>query len=101
MNDRFEMFKDIVNGAKAELNISVKPGLKTTMKGGGNTMGLLMAILTIANALSSKGGTIEDALNDAIILSRITGSVVCESEEQMNVMEAIIKTGIKPEDLQK
>lgn len=101
MNDMFEMFKDIVNNAEAELNISVKPGLKTTIKGGGNTTGLLMAILSIANVLSNKGGTIEDALNAAIKLSRITGSVVCESEEQMNVMEAIIKTGIKPEDLQK
>lgn len=48
-----------------------------------------------------KGGTIEDALNAAIKLSRLTGSVVCESEEQMNVMEAIIKTGMRPEDLQK
>ena len=54
MNDMFEMFKDIANSAEAELNISVKPGLKTTCTGGGNTMGLLMAILTIANVLSKK-----------------------------------------------
>lgn len=101
MNDIFELFKDIVNGAEAELKISVKPGLKTTINGDGNTIGLLMAMLSIANVLSNKGGTIEDALNAAIRLNRITGSVVCESEEQMNVMEAIIKTGIKPEDLQK
>lgn len=101
MNDLFEKFKNLVNDAEAELKISVKPGLKTTVYGDGNTIGLLMAMLSIANVLSNKGGTIEDALNAAIRLSRITGSVVCESEEQMNVMEAIIKTGIKPEDLQK
>lgn len=101
MNDLFEKFNNLVNDAEAELKISVKPGLKTTVYGGGNTVGLLMAMLSIANVLSKKGGTIEDALYAAIRLSRITGSVVCESEEQMNVMEAIIKTGIKPEVLQK
>jgi hypothetical protein len=101
MNNIFEKFKNLVNDAEAELKISVNPGLKTTVYGDGNTIGLLMAMLSIANVLSKKGGTIEDALNAAIKLSRLTGSVVCESEEQMNVMEAIIKTGIKPEDLQK
>lgn len=101
MNDIFEKFKDLANDTKAELNISVKPGLKTAVKGGGNIMGLMMAILSIAQLLAEKGGTVEDALNAAIKLSRITSSIVCESEEQMNVMQEIIKTGMRPEDLQK
>lgn len=101
MNDIFEKFKNITNNAEVEMNISVKPGLKSTVTGGGNTIGLLMAIVSIANVLSNKGGTVEDALNAAIRLSRLIGSVNCESEEQMNVMDAIIKTGLKPEDLQK
>lgn len=101
MNDEIERCDDLIHNAKAEMNISVKPGLKTAVTGGGNIMGLLMAILSIANLLAERGCTVEDALNAAIKLSRITSSIVCESEEQMNVMDTIIKTGLKPEDLQK
>lgn len=101
MNDAIERCDNLINNAKAEMNISVQPGLKTAVTGDGNIMGLMMAILSIANLLAERGGTIEDALNAAIKLSRITRSITCESEEQMNVMEAIIKTELKPEDPKK
>lgn len=99
MNKIEELFEEImqetVNGAKAEVNIEID-GSKARCRNKGNTIGLLFA----ANALIVQiSKTNKEEYNDVLralkSLNSISVSLMGESDEQIDVMEAILKNGGK------
>lgn len=99
MNKIEELFKEImqetVNGAKAEVNIKID-GSKATCRNNGNTMGMLFAANALIVQISKvKKEEYNDVLRALKALNSISVSLIGESDEQIDVMEAILKNGGK------
>lgn len=99
MNKIEELFKEImqetVNGAKAEVNIEID-GSKATCRNKGNTMGMLFAANALIVQISkTKKEEYNDVLRALKALNSISVSLMGESDEQIDVMEAILKNGGK------
>ena len=90
-----EIMKETVNGAKAEVNIEID-GSKAKCRNKGNTMGMMLAANALIVQISkTKKEEYNDVLRALKALNTISISLMGESDEQIDVMKAIIENGGK------
>ena len=90
-----EIMQETVNGAKAEVNIVID-GSKARCRNKGNTMGMLFAANALIVQISkTKKEEYNDVLRALKALNSISVSLMGESDEQIDVMKAILENGGK------
>lgn len=91
-----------MNNAYGDIHVSIKPGMKVKLSVDANGNGLFLAITSLIGEIVRKTGVKKEMVLQSIdTFMDFSECYECESEEQMNVMQEIIKTGMRPEDLQK
>lgn len=69
--------------AHAEIEISVKEGLKVDSKVSGNGLGILLAIITMLKTISEEGNIeIEKVMEELKTVLEITNCINCESKNK-------------------
>ena len=92
-----ELVEDSFSKANAEIKLKID-GRRCIGKCDGDKLGLLMAISCIVDTIANNSDTTRDEIISALKgMWAITSQHDCESPEQANVIEQIIKNGLKPE----
>ena len=92
-----EVVQKAYSNAEAKIEINIQ-GTRCIGKVSGNKTGMLMAASCIIDAISKRSGLSREEVVAALKgLWSISNMIDCESSEQADVMEQIIKNGLKPE----
>ena len=90
-----EIMQETVNNAKAEVNIKIE-GSKATCNNKGNTMGMILAVNALVVQISrTKNEDYNDVLRALKAFNNISTALMAESDEQIDVMKAILENGGK------
>lgn len=91
---------DDINDLKtghAEIKIKVMEGFKINSEAKGNGFGMLLAVVSLVTLMSRESGIpTENILEDAKDVMQRTKCIGCESVEQRDVLEQMIKNKMFP-----